>query len=66
MTAAVDHLLQAALTLPEADRWQLVDALLATLPPETAAPLDEAWVKEIQQRSADYDAGRMGSATWEV
>ena len=65
MTAADNELLQAVLALPEADRWQFVDALLATLPPESEAPLDEAWLKEIRHRSAEYDAGRMTASPWE-
>jgi putative addiction module component (TIGR02574 family) len=62
---SLDQVLQAALTLPEEDRVQLVDTLIATLEPEDAAPLDDAWLAEIQRRSREYDEGRALPIAWQ-
>jgi len=63
--SSLDQILQAALTLPEEDRVQLVDTLIATLEPEDAAPLDDAWIAEIQRRSREYDSGTVTAIPWE-
>jgi putative addiction module component (TIGR02574 family) len=64
MRAKVDQLLQAALTLSEADRIQLVESLMATLEPENAARFDDAWRTEIQRRSDEFDAGLVRPVPW--
>jgi putative addiction module component (TIGR02574 family) len=65
MTASLDQVRQAALALPEEQRAQLVDALIATLKPEDAAPLDDAWLAEVERRSEDFDAGGVAAFSWE-
>src|SRR5947208_551843 len=57
MSAEFETILQAAIALPVPDRVQLVDALISTLEPEDAAPLDDAWLAEIDRRSREIDAG---------
>ena len=64
MSATLEHVLQAALTLPESDRVELIDALIGTLPAEDAAPLDDAWLAEIERRSREYDEGRVTPVAW--
>jgi putative addiction module component (TIGR02574 family) len=64
MTASVDDILQQALALPESERAQLVDAIIATLSPEDAAPLDDTWLAEINRRSDEYDAGGVKPTAW--
>ena len=65
MTASVDDILQQALALPDSERAQLVDALIATFAPEDAAPLDDTWLAEINRRSDEYDAGGVQPITWD-
>jgi len=64
MKAAIEQILQAALALPDDERAELVEALLATLEPETAAPLDDAWKAEIARRSAEFEAGLVKPIPW--
>lgn len=58
------HALEVASALPEEERLQLVDAILASLRPTDAAPLNDTWLAEIERRSEQYDAGDVASATW--
>lgn len=58
--------LEVASALPEAERVQLVEALLESLSPVDAAPLNDAWLAEIERRSELYDAGGSATATWDV
>jgi putative addiction module component (TIGR02574 family) len=60
-----DDVLNAALGLPEGDRVQLIDALITTVSPEDAAPLDDAWLAEIERRSQEFDAGLVQAIPWE-
>lgn len=64
--SSLQEVLEAACSLPEEDRLELVDELIATLEPEDKPPLDEEWVAEIQRRSREYDAGRMPAVPWDV
>jgi putative addiction module component (TIGR02574 family) len=66
MATTLDTVLQAALSLSEPDRVQLVEAILDTLQPEDAAPLDDAWLAEIERRSKDLDAGLVQTVPWDV
>jgi putative addiction module component (TIGR02574 family) len=66
MSPATEQLLQAALALPEAERWELVDALLASQDQSKELPFDPAWLSEIQRRSAELEAGPVTSTPWPV
>jgi putative addiction module component (TIGR02574 family) len=66
MSESFNNVFQAALALPESDRVQLVDALIATLEPDDAAPLDDAWLSEIERRSREFDEGKVQPIPWEV
>lgn len=65
MFAAFGDILDAAISLTEEERVKLVDALIATLEPEDAAPLDDSLLAEIDRRSAEIDAGSATLLTWE-
>ena len=65
MNSQLDQVLQAAMSLSEVDRVQLVDALISTLEPEDAAPLDDALLAEIERRSSEIDAGTAVLIPWE-
>jgi len=64
MMLSLDQVLQTALALPEPDRARLVEALIATLSAEEAAPLDDTWLAEIDRRSTEYDAGGVETVPW--
>jgi putative addiction module component (TIGR02574 family) len=64
MVASLDQVIEAALALPESERAELVDTLISTFAPEDAAPLNDAWLAEINRRSDEFDAGGMQTLTW--
>jgi putative addiction module component (TIGR02574 family) len=66
MSFSRQQVLEAALQLPEADRVQLVDELISTLNPEEAAPLDDAWLAEIDRRSRELDSGKVSLIPWSL
>jgi putative addiction module component (TIGR02574 family) len=65
MDVSIDQVLQPALTLPDAQRAELVDALVGTLQPEDGLPFDDHWLGEIARRSAEYDQGLVKAIPWE-
>jgi putative addiction module component (TIGR02574 family) len=65
MSSSFDQVLTAALSLPDTERADLVDALLGTLEPDPAAPLDPAWLEEIERRSKEYDEGKVQGIPWD-
>ena len=64
MSPATEHLLQSALALPENERIQLVEALLSECDQSLARPFDNAWLTEVQRRSAQIDAGEAVLTPW--
>lgn len=66
MTPATEQLLQAALALPEGERLELVEALLASQDQSSALPFDPAWLSEIRRRSAEIEAGTVQLTPWPV
>jgi putative addiction module component (TIGR02574 family) len=65
MDASFDQVLQAALTLPDAQRAELVDTLIGTLDAEDKLPFDDHWLTEIAKRSRAYDQGLVKAIPWE-
>ena len=59
-----DELLRTAQSLSETERLQLVEALLTTLNPDQAAPLEDSWLAEIDRRSGEIDAGTSNTVPW--
>jgi putative addiction module component (TIGR02574 family) len=64
MTEATEQLLQSASALPEEERLQLVEALLAECDRALARPFHDAWLAEVQRRSAEIDAGTATLTPW--
>jgi putative addiction module component (TIGR02574 family) len=64
MNPATERLLQSALSLPEDERLQLVEALLAECDRSLARPFDNAWLAEIERRSAQIDGGTAVLTPW--
>ena len=65
MNARLKKLVDSALTLPENDRVQLIDALIDSVSPEGPPLLDETWLSEIERRSAEVDTGLVRPVPWE-
>jgi putative addiction module component (TIGR02574 family) len=64
MNLTTEQLLNAALALPEADRVELIEALLASLQPTDRAPFDESWREVIERRSAERRRGQVAPVPW--
>jgi putative addiction module component (TIGR02574 family) len=64
MNLSYDTLLQQALALPEAERENLVHALIPTLPDSEPDSLHPEWAEEIKRRTAEYDAGLVQGTPW--
>jgi putative addiction module component (TIGR02574 family) len=64
MNPTMESLLNTALTLPDQDRVELVEALIASLQPEDRPPFDESWRKVIQRRSAELRSGHVRAVSW--
>ena len=66
MSPATEQVLQAALTLPEEERLDLVDALLASQGLSSELSFDPAVLDEIKRRSAEVDAGTIQTTPWTI
>jgi putative addiction module component (TIGR02574 family) len=58
-------LLNDASQLPLGERIQLIEALWDTVPENSAPPLSDEWLAEIERRSAEFDAGLVQPTQWE-
>lgn len=47
------------------NRLQLFEAIWDTLPESSLPPLSDAWVAEIQERSAEFDSGFAKTVPWD-
>ncbi len=68
MSPNLAGVLAAAESLSAAERRELIELLVAGLEDqaENGTPvLSEAWRQEIARRSAEYDAGRAETVSWE-
>ena len=63
-TVTYDEVLRTARSLGEPERVRLVDELLGTLSPTEGAPLEDAWLAEIDRRSTELDAGAVQTIPW--
>jgi putative addiction module component (TIGR02574 family) len=64
MNATTEQVFEAALGLPEGDRIELVEALLASLQPNDHPPFDESWREVIRRRSAELRSGQVTPVSW--
>lgn len=60
----MQEILDAAQTLPPAERAQLIAALWGSVSAEDWPKPDPAWISEAQRRSAALDAGEMTTSAW--
>lgn len=65
MTPMFEQLLDSALALPNEDRIELVEALMASLHPEHEPPFDESWLEVVRRRSAELTSGKVAGIPWE-
>ena len=57
MTALAEKIYEEALNLPTDDRLSLIDKLLHSTNLPTQADVDQAWVKEVNNRSESLKNG---------
>ena len=65
MTRAAKDIVEAAVQLPEEERVQVVEQLLASLEPEADPDVDAAWAAEIHRRSGEIKEGIVRPVLWE-
>ncbi len=61
----IEQILLAALALPDGDRIDLVEGLIASFQPEDQAPIDESWREIVRRRSAEVRCGQVTPIPWE-
>ena len=59
MTSAAKKVLDEALRLPDDERRRVVEALLDTMPPDTAERIEHAWSAEIRKRAGKLERGEL-------
>jgi putative addiction module component (TIGR02574 family) len=64
MSPTAEQLLTSALNLSELERIELAEALLAASEPPPGELSGEAWLVELNRRSAEIDAGTATLSTW--
>jgi putative addiction module component (TIGR02574 family) len=64
MTANVESVITAALSLPNGDRVQVVEAVLASLQPDDRPPFHDSWRDVIARRSAELESGHVSAVPW--
>jgi len=65
MSIIMQNVLQTALALPETERVELVDALIASLPRDEQVPLDDEFLAELERHCDDVDAGTAKTFSWD-
>jgi putative addiction module component (TIGR02574 family) len=65
MRRHAETVLQKALTLPEHERAEIVNALLESLEPAPEADVETAWRQEVAARVAALEAGEVETTSWE-
>lgn len=64
MSPTTEQLFGSAMALPEAERLELAEALLAASEPPPPEPAGDAWLAELQRRSDEIDAGTAVLTPW--
>ncbi len=65
MAPSTTEIFQAALSLPDEERQELIKALIAAADVDEAAPIDAAWRATIQRRSVELDSGAVNAVPWQ-
>ena len=66
MAVSRDKLFRDALQLEQQDRADLAKLLIDSLDPATEQDVEEAWMREIDRRAAELDAGIAETIPWET
>ena len=66
MAVSREKLFQDALQLEQQDRVELAKLLIDSLDPTTEQDVEEAWMREIDRRTAELDAGTAETIPWET
>ncbi len=64
MSLMTEQLWDAVLALPDAERVELVEALITSLQPKGRPPFDESWRAVIQRRSLELRSGQVTPVPW--
>ena len=62
---STEQVFDAALALPEGERVELVEALIASHRPADRPPFDESWREVIRRRSNELRSGQVTPVPWE-
>ena len=65
MATPVEDLFKRASNLDENDRATLAGLLLDSLEPEVDRDIESAWLREIERRVQELDAGDVDLVPWE-
>jgi putative addiction module component (TIGR02574 family) len=65
MSLTAEQLLDAVLALPDEDRLEVTEALIASLQPSDRPPLDDSWKEIVHRRSAELRTGQVAGVPWE-
>ena len=65
MSPSAESLLVSALSLSEAERLNLAEALLAASEPPAPALKGDHWLRDIQRRSTEIDRGLAKCMSWD-
>ena len=64
MATNAEQVLAAALELTDADRIELIEALIDSVQSPDRPPFDESWRDVIQRRSAELASGSVVPVPW--
>jgi putative addiction module component (TIGR02574 family) len=65
MNLTTEQLLDAVLALPDEERFEVAEAVIASLQPADRPPLDESWREVVRRRSAELRSGQVHGIPWE-
>jgi putative addiction module component (TIGR02574 family) len=65
MSMTAEQLLDAVLALPDEERLEVTEALIASLQPSDRPPLDDSWLDVVRRRSAELRTGQAVGIPWE-
>jgi putative addiction module component (TIGR02574 family) len=65
MNLTAEQLLEAVLALPDDERLEVAEAVVASLQPSDRSPLDDSWREVIRRRSAELRSGQVVGIPWD-
>lgn len=64
MSLSAEQLLDSVLALPDEDRLEIVEALIASFRTEDRPPFDDSWREIIRRRSEEIRSGQVTPIPW--